>query len=60
MMFEYIGWLEVVDVIIRGLTKTFQDGIVTYDFARLTTGTQEVKCSEFAGAVVARFNKNSE
>lgn len=60
MMFEYIGWLEVVDVIIRGLTKTFQDGIVTYDFARLTTGTQEVKCSEFAGAVVARLNKNSE
>ncbi len=60
MMFEYIGWNEVVDVIIRGLTKTFQDHIVTYDFARLTTGAQEVKCSEFAGAVVARFSKVSE
>lgn len=60
MMFEYIGWNEVVDVIIRALTKTYQDRIVTYDFARLTTGTQEVKCSEFAGAVVARFSKNAE
>lgn len=57
MMFEYIGWNEVVDVIIRALTKTFQDRIVTYDFARLTTGAQEVKCSEFAGAVVARFSQ---
>jgi len=60
MMFEYIGWTEVADVIIRALTKTYQDHIVTYDFARLTTGTQEVKCSEFAGAVVARFSKNTE
>ncbi|MCA1902396.1 MAG: isocitrate dehydrogenase (NADP(+)) [Candidatus Hydrogenedens sp.] len=58
MMFEYIGWNEVAEVILRGLTKTFQDRIVTYDFARLTTGAQEVKCSEFAGAVVARFGKN--
>ncbi len=60
MMFEYIGWNEVADVIIRALTKTYQDRIVTYDFARLTTGTQEVKCSEFAGAVVARFSNNTE
>ncbi|MGC8846246.1 MAG: isocitrate dehydrogenase (NADP(+)) [Candidatus Hydrogenedens sp.] len=60
MMFEYIGWNEVVDVIIRALTKTYQDRIVTYDFARLTTGAQEVKCSEFASAVVARFNKNTD
>lgn len=60
MMFEYIGWNEVVDVLIRALTKTYQDRIVTYDFARLTTGAQEVKCSEFAGAVVARFSKNAE
>jgi len=60
MMFEYIGWNEVVDVITRALMKTYQDRIVTYDFARLTTGAQEVKCSEFAGAVVARFSKNAE
>jgi len=60
MMFEYIGWNEVAEVIIRALTKTYQDRIVTYDFARLTTGTQEVKCSEFAGAVVARLSKNAQ
>lgn len=60
MMFEYIGWNEVVDVITRALMKTYQDRIVTYDFARLTTGAQEVKCSEFAGAVVARFSKNTK
>ncbi|HOQ33565.1 MAG TPA: isocitrate dehydrogenase (NADP(+)) [Candidatus Hydrogenedens sp.] len=60
MMFEYIGWNEVAEVIIRALSKTYQDRIVTYDFARLTTGTQEVKCSEFAGAVVARLSKNAQ
>ncbi len=60
MMFEYIGWDEVVEVILRALTKTFQDRIVTYDFARLTTGAQEVKCSEFAGAVVARFSQKTD
>lgn len=60
MMFEYIGWNEVAEVIVRAMKRTFQDRIFTYDFARLTTGAIEVKCSEFAKAVVARLSKESE
>ncbi len=52
MMFEHMGWKEVADAIINGLIKTFRARIVTYDFARLMDGAKEVKCSEFAKAVV--------
>jgi isocitrate dehydrogenase len=31
------------------------DKVVTYDFARLMDGATEVKCSEFASAVVDRL-----
>ena len=55
MMFEYMGWQEAADVIIRGLTGAFRAGQVTYDFARLMTSATELKCSEFARAVTARF-----
>lgn len=55
MMFEYLGWTEVAADIVSGLEATIGEGIVTYDFARLTTGAQEVKCSEFASAIVDRL-----
>lgn len=51
MMFEYLGWNEVSDALINAMTKTYQSKVVTYDFARLTEGAKEVKCSEFARAV---------
>ncbi|MBX6394287.1 MAG: NADP-dependent isocitrate dehydrogenase [Alicyclobacillaceae bacterium] len=52
MMLEYMGWKEAADLIIRGMEKTIQQKIVTYDFARLMTGAKEVKTSEFATAVI--------
>jgi isocitrate dehydrogenase len=52
MMFRYMGWTEVADLIIKGLEKTIANKTVTYDFARLMEGAQEVKCSEF-GRLVA-------
>jgi isocitrate dehydrogenase len=52
MMFEHLGWTEVAEAITAALVKTFKAKIVTYDFARLTEGAKEVKCSEFAQAVV--------
>lgn len=52
MMFEHLGWNEVSDAITSALIKTFKSKTVTYDFARLTEGAKEVKCSEFAKAVV--------
>ena len=55
MMFRYMGWSEAADRIIDGMNKTIAEKIVTYDFARLMEGAQEVKCSEFAKAVAERM-----
>jgi isocitrate dehydrogenase len=52
MMLRYMGWTEAADRIIRGLERTIQQKTVTYDFARLMEGAREVKCSEFATAIV--------
>ncbi len=55
MMFRYMGWEQAADRIIKGLEKTIEEKIVTYDFARLMEGAHEVKCSEFADAVIERM-----
>ena len=55
MMFEYLGWQEAADAIIGGLTKTFAQKRVTYDFARQMEGATLLKCSEFAQAVTENF-----
>ena len=52
MMLEYMGWHEAADKIVKGMEKTFQQKIVTYDLARLMPGAKEVKTSEFATAVI--------
>jgi len=52
MMLEYLGWQEAADLIVKGLEKTIKDGTVTYDFARLTKGAREVKCSEFGSLII--------
>ncbi len=55
LMFRYLGWKEVADMIIAGVEATIEDRIVTYDFARLMDGATEVKTSEFAAAIVDRM-----
>jgi isocitrate dehydrogenase len=55
MMFEHLGWQGVADDIVRALEATIADKVVTYDFARLMDGATEVKCSEFAAAIVDRL-----
>lgn len=55
MMFEYMGWTEVCDVIHKAFEKTLGQKVVTYDFARQLAGAKEVKCSEFAKAIVANM-----
>jgi isocitrate dehydrogenase len=52
MMFEYLGWLEVTDLIVEGVRRAIQKGRVTYDLARQMEGAVEVKCSEFGQAIV--------
>ncbi len=52
MMFEYMGWQEVADAIVKGLEAAIGAKTVTYDFARLMTGATEVKCSGFGDEII--------
>jgi len=56
MMLDYMGWREASDLIRRALQATIKAGTVTYDLARQMEGTTEVKCSEFAQAIVEHMN----
>ena len=51
-MFEHLGWNEAAKLIIDSMEKTIASKVVTYDFARLMEGATEVKCSEFADALI--------
>jgi isocitrate dehydrogenase len=55
LMFEHLGWTEAANDIVTALEKTIADKVVTYDFARMMEGATEVKCSEFAVAIVERL-----
>ena len=55
MMLRYLGWTEAADHIISAMDKTIGKKIVTYDFARLMEGSTEVKCSEFADALISNM-----
>jgi len=52
MLLEYIGWKEAGQLIWDALTKTIKQKIVTYDLARQLEDAKEVKCSEFAEAII--------
>jgi isocitrate dehydrogenase len=52
MMFRYLGWLEAADAIITAMDRTIGQKRVTYDFARLMEGAQEVSTSAFADALI--------
>jgi isocitrate dehydrogenase len=53
MMLRYMGWTEAADALIRAMDVAIGNKTVTYDFARLMDGATEVKCSEFADALIA-------
>jgi isocitrate dehydrogenase len=55
MMFRYLGWTEVADMIIKGLNGAIGSKRVTYDFARMMEGAKEIKCSEFGENIVAHM-----
>jgi isocitrate dehydrogenase len=52
MMLDHLGWHEAADRVREGLLKAVGQKQVTYDLARQMEGANEVKCSEFAQAVV--------
>ncbi|MFN2556366.1 MAG: NADP-dependent isocitrate dehydrogenase [Nitriliruptorales bacterium] len=52
MMFRYLGWDEAADAILRGMERTIQNKTVTYDFARMMEGAEEVRTSRFGDLVI--------
>lgn len=57
MMFEHLGWNEAAKLIVDSMEKTIASKVVTYDFARLMEGATEVKCSEFADALIQNMGE---
>ncbi len=52
MMFEYMGWIEVAELIYKGLENAIAGKRVTYDFHRQMEGATLLKCSEFGKEIV--------
>ena len=52
MMFEYLGWQEVADLIVKTLERTIGQKRVTYDFERMMQGATLLSCSGFADALI--------
>jgi isocitrate dehydrogenase len=52
MMLEYMGWDAAAKLVIKGLEGAINSKNVTYDFARLMDGANEVKCSEFGTEII--------
>ena len=55
MMFRYMGWTNVADLILKGVEGAISSKRVTYDFARLMEGATEIKCSEFGDNIIAHM-----
>ena len=53
MMFRYLKWNEVADLIEAGIESCIKAKTVTYDLERLMEGATKLKTSEFADAVIA-------
>ena len=56
MLFDHIGLAGTGDMIRRGVERTIQEGIVTYDLARQLDGARPVSCSGFGSEVIKRLH----
>lgn len=55
MMLRHLGWTEAADLVIKAMEKAIADKQVTYDFARLMDGANEISCSAFGQAMIDRM-----
>ena len=55
MMFRYLGWIPVADLIEQSLEATIRQKKVTYDLARQMEGATELKTSQFGDAIIANM-----
>ncbi len=52
MMFEFMGWQEVGQLIETGIERTIQQKRVTYDLERLMKGATKVSTTDFAASII--------
>ncbi|MCA8914218.1 MAG: isocitrate dehydrogenase (NADP(+)) [Planctomycetes bacterium] len=55
MMFEFMGWDEARDLILKGLQAAITDKQVTYDLERQIEGATKLGTKEFGDAIIARM-----
>jgi isocitrate dehydrogenase len=55
MMFEFMGWFEAANLIVKGLEGAIKNKRVTYDFERLMEGATKLKCSEFCTEIMSNM-----
>ncbi|UIR57909.1 NADP-dependent isocitrate dehydrogenase [Sphingobacterium sp. SRCM116780] len=55
MMFEYMGWQEAADAIVKALGDTIKAKTVTVDFYNLMEEATLVKTSEFADRIIEKL-----
>jgi isocitrate dehydrogenase len=52
MMFDFMGWKEVAQLIEAGIERTIQQKRVTYDLERLMTGATRLTTTDFATSII--------
>ena len=55
MMLRHMGWTEAADLIISSMEKSILSKKVTYDFARLLDGAEQVSCSGFGDVMISNM-----
>jgi isocitrate dehydrogenase len=56
MMFDFMGWNEVADLIEEGIRRTVRQKRVTYDLERLMPGAIKLGTADFASAIIDNMN----
>jgi isocitrate dehydrogenase len=56
MMFRYMGWDEVADLIVKGMEGAIASKRVTYDFHRLMEGAEKLSTSEFGDEIIKHMS----
>ena len=55
MMLRHMGWLEAADLINKAVAGAIASKRVTFDFARMIDGAEEILCSEFGDNIIAHM-----
>jgi len=55
MMFDYMGWPEVSELIEQGIEGAVADKRVTYDFHRQMENATKLSCSEFGEEIISNM-----